>query len=424
MSAILKEDPPDLPETVPGALRNIVTHCLEKEPGNRFQSARDLGFALSSLAHASRPSVVVAAPPRRRTLRIPAMIAAAVALVAIGALTDYLLRPAPQPVSWSGAILGGPAFALDARVSPDGQMLAFQTLVGEMTQVAVMKPESGNWAVLTHAQDKGLLVDLSWSWDGTRIYYDRATDTPQGVFSVPLLGGEERLVLEDAMFPQALPDGSLLVTRMSAERRSQIFHFWPETGKLQALPVYIPPEVLTFFRVAPDGKEAIIFGVVESVDSVPRLYAFDVNTGAARRIAKDTPLETQVQACGVTRDGKSWLAIGRIGNLCRLVALDRAGRSAPRTLLTLTIRPWSVEGGPDGSIYMEQMERPGELLDFPLAGGRPQTIASFPPVAPSTQEEMFALLPDGRAVLGSTLGGRSRLVVVARGLAVRSRRRW
>ena len=46
MRAILKEDPPDLPDTVPAAVRQVVHHCLEKEPENRFQSARDLAFAL------------------------------------------------------------------------------------------------------------------------------------------------------------------------------------------------------------------------------------------------------------------------------------------------------------------------------------------------------------------------------------------
>src|SRR6266478_3440022 len=47
MTAILREEAPDLPEALPAAVRQIVTHCLEKEPRNRFQSAQDLAFALS-----------------------------------------------------------------------------------------------------------------------------------------------------------------------------------------------------------------------------------------------------------------------------------------------------------------------------------------------------------------------------------------
>src|SRR5438876_5291691 len=53
MSAILREDPPDLSETnktVSPALERVVHHCLEKNPAERFHSARDLAFAMESLS--------------------------------------------------------------------------------------------------------------------------------------------------------------------------------------------------------------------------------------------------------------------------------------------------------------------------------------------------------------------------------------
>jgi serine/threonine protein kinase len=56
MSAILKEDPPDLAETnrnVSPALERIVRHCLEKNPAERFQSARDVAFNLEALTDIS-----------------------------------------------------------------------------------------------------------------------------------------------------------------------------------------------------------------------------------------------------------------------------------------------------------------------------------------------------------------------------------
>src|SRR6266403_2905461 len=53
MSAILRADPPDLSETnktVSPALERVVRHCLEKNPAERFHSARDLAFAIESLS--------------------------------------------------------------------------------------------------------------------------------------------------------------------------------------------------------------------------------------------------------------------------------------------------------------------------------------------------------------------------------------
>jgi serine/threonine protein kinase len=53
ITAVLKEDPPVInleQASVPESVLQIVRHCLEKEPENRFQSARDLGFALDTLS--------------------------------------------------------------------------------------------------------------------------------------------------------------------------------------------------------------------------------------------------------------------------------------------------------------------------------------------------------------------------------------
>ena len=50
MDAILKDDPPALPPSVPAALDRLVRRCLEKAPDGRFQSAADLASALVSLS--------------------------------------------------------------------------------------------------------------------------------------------------------------------------------------------------------------------------------------------------------------------------------------------------------------------------------------------------------------------------------------
>jgi eukaryotic-like serine/threonine-protein kinase len=53
MTAILKEEPPDLPlaeRHIPPALARIVERSVEKAPGARSQSTQDLAFALEALS--------------------------------------------------------------------------------------------------------------------------------------------------------------------------------------------------------------------------------------------------------------------------------------------------------------------------------------------------------------------------------------
>ncbi len=85
MAAIMRDDPPDFAESgrnVSPALDNVVRHCLEKERENRFQSARDIAFALSeatSSTFVSRPQPAVEAPRRRIALVGMALVLLAVA---------------------------------------------------------------------------------------------------------------------------------------------------------------------------------------------------------------------------------------------------------------------------------------------------------------------------------------------------------
>src|SRR6185436_16527073 len=72
MSAILREDPPDLSTTnknVQPGLERVVRHCLEKSPEERFHSAHDLAFdleALSGLSGAAASASGAAAEARPR----------------------------------------------------------------------------------------------------------------------------------------------------------------------------------------------------------------------------------------------------------------------------------------------------------------------------------------------------------------------
>ena len=96
IAAILKEEPPELSERdVPVALDHVVRHCLEKDREDRFQSARDIAFALSEASSPGGTSatsgVQPAAPPTgKRNVLIAA--SAVVALLAVAGV--LLLRRA------------------------------------------------------------------------------------------------------------------------------------------------------------------------------------------------------------------------------------------------------------------------------------------------------------------------------------------
>jgi hypothetical protein len=82
-----------------------------------------------------------------------------------------------------------------------------------------MKPETGNWSMLTHSRQHGYVTNVSWAPDGASIYYDRLGAVPQGIYSVPVLGGDERLVFPAAYRPEALPDGSLLAVKLNSKHQ-------------------------------------------------------------------------------------------------------------------------------------------------------------------------------------------------------------
>ena len=84
MSAILKEEPPEIlrPEgPISASLDRTMRHCLEKEPKDRFESARDVAFALSESAQPTR--VIVVAAPRSSNRTAYAVLAAVVVVLAV-----------------------------------------------------------------------------------------------------------------------------------------------------------------------------------------------------------------------------------------------------------------------------------------------------------------------------------------------------
>ena len=102
MAAIMRDDPPEPAESgrnVPASLDRVVRHCLEKERENRFQSARDIVFALSE-ATSSGYATTARAPepgsprPRRRLVVVGVAVLALAAVVFVASRLARGSRPA------------------------------------------------------------------------------------------------------------------------------------------------------------------------------------------------------------------------------------------------------------------------------------------------------------------------------------------
>ncbi len=92
ISAILNEDPAELAGSgkhVPPDFDRIIAHCVEKKPADRFQSARDLAFALRTISSTSGVFQPVVEQPKPRMNRRVWIAGAAATVVVV--LTAILL---------------------------------------------------------------------------------------------------------------------------------------------------------------------------------------------------------------------------------------------------------------------------------------------------------------------------------------------
>jgi eukaryotic-like serine/threonine-protein kinase len=195
-SAILKEEPPEIATSNPHvspALDRIVQHCLEKDPEDRFQSAKDLAFALHSISTASESSLRAGKekPNAGKRKRI-AIWASAAALLAVATLA-WMHSTARSPLAKvvrSERLTDFVGIQQFPAISPDGKSVAFISDGGGKRQLWVRLLRGGVPLQLTRDPVDHLYP--RWSRDSASIIY--YTPPPPGqaqgmLWEVSALGG-------------------------------------------------------------------------------------------------------------------------------------------------------------------------------------------------------------------------------------------
>jgi serine/threonine protein kinase/dipeptidyl aminopeptidase/acylaminoacyl peptidase len=225
MTAILKEDPPELPAATPPGFARIVGRCLEKAPADRFQSGRDLAFALEALSTTSSPAVEAGAPPpgRRPWRRVVApLLAAAGAFLLAWLLRPALVRSHVPSLSRAVRLTSGPSQEFGAAISPDGKWVAYLSNARGPMDVWVKFLAGGEAANLTEkagleVQSRSDIGGLDISPDGSLIAFDASatlgslsSDYDSWVVPAPL-GGTPRRLVERGRSVRWSPDGKRIV---------------------------------------------------------------------------------------------------------------------------------------------------------------------------------------------------------------------
>ena len=276
MSAIIGEEAPPIEQNIPAPLRWVIDRCLAKDPGDRYESSRDLFQNLRSLRdHASdssvaRPAIAVAASaaPRVTKRRLPWPLAAAFAAGAVAILVIHVLRSGPPMPDQSAYRFTPFSFAQGGQYapiwSPDGKAVAYAARGADGPyETYIRYLDSATPVQITHAEEDA--APLAWAPDGKRLLLTMDRQ-PDAIFSVATVGGEPEIVVPK------IP--STRVTSISPDNQAVAFFYPGDDGRydvwisspLTAAPKrYVPDPFASKdiyndpkLKFSPDGKQMLL----------------------------------------------------------------------------------------------------------------------------------------------------------------------
>jgi hypothetical protein len=351
MSAILKEDPPEpgsVGVDVPPALQRVVLHCLEKNPVERFQSARDLGFALESasgMASAAVPPVGAAGAPagRRRlgfagaalVLVAVAAVAAGIAFVVGGRLAD---RAHAARVTYQ-RLTARRGQVHNARFAPDGHSVFYGAAwdAGQ-TEIFEVRPGFPTSRAMGLTDTKLLAVS---SRGVMAVELPLAGSSTGTLAEVPISGGTPRSAVDRVWSADWSPDGTTLAIAHLAGGKIRLEM---PPGKV----LYEPAgNNLTSVRVSPSG--AYVAFVEWPV--YPDTRGSAVIMDRAGRVRARTREWTAIWSVAWSADGgEAWFAVSPGAASCELRAMTPEGRE--RVVQRFPIEMWVADIARGGQVLL------------------------------------------------------------------------
>jgi Tol biopolymer transport system component len=392
MSAILKEDPPDLSVTnqsISPGLERIVRHCLEKNPEQRFHSAHDLAFDLEALSGTSATSAAAMAAatgkPAPRIARIW-LASIATAAVAAGAIAGhYLWRPAKPSTPSYRRLTFRRGNIGTARFAPDGRSVVYSaSWEGQPLEIYTTRPE-GPESTPVGVKNANLL-SVSASGELAISVRERFLGGPGGVgtlATVPLGGGAPRSIAEFVGFADWTPEGKQLVTNRFLEGRNRL-----------ELPLdkvfYSTGRGLAAMRVSPKGDRVAL---LERGPEGRSIVTVDL-AGKSKTLAGPG---IQGQGLAWSPSGEEvWFDRGGSHGQFLLEAVDRSGRR--RTLASAPVGLLLHDIARDGRVLVERYSGRPRVLGLVPGETRERDLSWF------DGSRAVALSDDGRLLLFNETG--------------------
>jgi eukaryotic-like serine/threonine-protein kinase len=345
ITAILTKEPPDLSQTnkdVHPGLDRIVRHCLEKNPEERFESARDVAFDLETLSGVSSPTLtgVRALPPERgrrpwALLALAAVLGAALAspfVYSAGKKAGFVEPPAFHQITFSRGEVGGALFA------PDGQTIVYSaSWEGKPWEMFINRPESpesrpfglGTAEILAVSKSGELAVSLNRRQLRPFLRTGRLA-------RISIAGGAPRDILDDVQLADWSADGQSLAIVRDAGIKNRLEY---PIGKI----LYETTGWVGQLRVSPKGDVIAFVDHPFQDDDGGRISV--VNTAGKKRDL--TPVYATAQGLAWTPDGgEIWYtaAEGGFNRAVHAVTLSGKSRLVGRVPGISTIRDISKNG--------------------------------------------------------------------------------